>query len=58
MSWNSDVVFSEVRIFLKKQYTGINMYTSIKTFDNYTISMTGNHLIYARKSGTESFNPM
>ena len=52
------LTYSKVSTFLKKQYETINMYKSIKTSGNKTISLSGNHLIYGRKTAVGKFNPM
>ena len=49
---------TEVTTFLRKQPTVINKYLSITTTANRTISLTGNHLIYARNSLSHKFNPV
>ena len=50
--------YSEVRTFMMEDHTVINDYMSITTSWNNTISLTGNHLIYARKNSTKKFNPV
>ena len=40
------ISYSEVRTFLTKDSSGINMFKSITTSMNRTITLTGNHLIY------------
>ena len=52
------ITYSEVRTFMKKQSTMVGMYRSITTSLNKTISLSGDHLIYARSPGTDKFNPM
>ena len=51
-------MFSEIKTFMKKQPTVATMYKSIRTSLNYTISLTGEHLIHARLSGGDKFNIM
>ena len=51
-------VYTEVKTFLDKKHSTINMYKSIETFGNSTLSVSGNHLIYARRKLTEHFIPM
>ena len=58
VSPDGGVKYSEIRTFMKKQPVAMTVYKSIKTSLNYTISLTGEHLIHARKSGTDKFNPM
>ena len=55
---DGNIIFSEVRAFVKKQSTVINMYKSITTSLNKTIRLSGNHLIYARKNSSEKLHPM
>ena len=52
------VTYSEVRAFLEKELTVITKYKSITTIWNETLTLTGNHLIYARKNCTDKFDPM
>ena len=52
------VIYSEVRTFMKRQPTMITKYKSITTFWNKTLTLSGKHLIYARRSLNEKFNPM
>ena len=51
-------VHSEVKTFLTKEPSAVTLYKSITTFLNKTISLTGNHLIYAKKGCTDKFSPM
>ena len=51
------VTYSEVTSFLKKQPNIMTEYKSITTL-NGTITLTGNHLVYARKVFADQFNPM
>ena len=57
-SSNSEVIYGEVRAFLKIQPDAIVSYKTIKTLWNQTLSLSGNHLIYTRKSGQGIFTPM
>ena len=52
------VSHSEVKAFMKSQLTVITMYESITNSDNNTMSLTENHLMYARKSSAAKFNIM
>ena len=52
------VAYNEVRAFLHKQPTVTKEYKSITTSLNTTISLSGNHLIFARKVFTDKFQPM
>ena len=49
---------SEVRTFLRKEESVIALYRSITTSGNNTISLSGNHLIHARKISNDKFTPM
>ena len=51
------VGYSEVRAFLKKQQDIIAQYKSITTV-NKTITLSRDHLIYARKSFVGQLSPM
>ena len=50
--------YSEVKMFLKKQAGVITEYKSITTSANTTISLSKNHLIYAKKYYDEKFETM
>ena len=50
------VTYSEVRTFLKKQPNIMTQYMSILTM-NATLAVTGNHLIYSRKTYAEELIP-
>ena len=52
------VRYSEVKAFLQGQPDLTANYISITTMDNRSISLSGNHLIHARKHGSDKFNPM
>ena len=51
------ITYSEVRAFLKKQSGIITQYRSIVTV-NETLTLTGNHLIYARENSADQFFPV
>ena len=51
------VTYSEVKTFLKKQPDMILEYKSI-TIWNETLTLTGNHLLYARENSVDKFHPM
>ena len=55
---NGETTFSEVKAFLKKQPLVIGTYKSITTSTNQTITLSPNHLIYARKAETKKYDPM
>ena len=48
----------EVRTFLKKDPKTIVKYQSITTSCNESLTLSEDHLFYARKVGTEEFHPM
>ena len=52
------IIYSEVRAFLMKESSVINMHKSITTSMNSTITLTGNHLIYAKNGNADQFYPM
>ena len=52
------ISYSEVRAFLMKESSAINMHKSITTSMNSTITLTGNHLIYAKNRNADQFYPM
>ena len=58
VSSNGSVTPSEITVFLKKQHTVTTMYRSITTTWNTTITLSGNHLIFARRNLTHKFSPM
>ena len=47
VSADGRIAFSEIQTFLKKQHVISTRYKSVMTSLNKTISLTGNHLIYA-----------
>ena len=55
---DGSVMYSVVRTFIRKQHTGTTTYKTIRTSLNYTISLTGNHLIYVRAPGSDKFKAM
>ena len=57
VSSNGKVMYSKVGAFLKKWPNIMTQYKSITTV-NGTISLTGNHLVYARRNILDQFNPM
>ena len=56
VSPKGEIMYSEVKTFLKKQSTLTGMYMSITTSLNTTVRLTSNHLIYSRKNCDEKFN--
>ena len=55
---SGSVKYSSVKAFLKKQSDVIMNYKSIATFLNKSISLSGNHLVYARKHDSDKFHVM
>ena len=55
VSRNGGVVQSEVKSFLMKEKTVTSIYKSITTALNKTITLSGSHLIYARRLSTDHF---
>ena len=51
------ITYSEVKGFLQRQPNIVYQYKSIATMKE-TIILTGNHLIYARKTLDAQFSPM
>ena len=58
VSSEGTVTYSKVVTFLNQQQTVTIDYKSIGTALNKTITLSGSHLIFSRKSVTEDFNPM
>ena len=52
------IIYSEVRTFMKKQADMILKFKSITTYPDKILTLTGNHLVYARKTYNDNFNPM
>ena len=50
--------YGEVTAFMKNQQTVTAIYKSITTAGNRTISLSGSHLIYAKRHAADKFNPM
>ena len=57
VSSTGELTCSEVTTFLKKKRDTVTLYKSTVTV-NETLSLTGNHLVYARKTFDYQFNPM
>ena len=57
VSANGRVMYSTIEAFLEKQPNMVTEYRSIATV-NETLILTGNHLVYARRSADDQFNPM
>ena len=55
---NGEITFSEVKAFLKKKPHVTGTYKSITTSTNQTITLSPNHLIYARKVETKKYIPV
>ena len=58
VSTDGNVIFSEVRTFLHEDHMATSLYVALIASSNKTIYLTGNHLIYARRSGSDKFNKM
>ena len=58
VSVDGSMTYSEIRGFMKKQNSMVTMYKSVTTSSNKVIQLSGNHLIYGRKTSTGEFNPM
>ena len=58
VSTDGKVKHNEVKALLKLQFTMTTVYKSITTSHNNVISLTEDHLIYARKNSTDKFNMM
>ena len=57
VSSTGTITYSEVRAFLKKWPNILTQYKSIVTMKE-TITLTDDHLIYARKNSADQFTPM
>ena len=57
VSSTETITYTEVTAFLKRQPNILTQCKSIATMKE-TIILTGNHLIYARKTLDDQFNPM
>ena len=55
---SAGVEYSEVITFMKNKGTVLTMYKEITTSLNKTISLSPDHLLYARRNATGIFNPM
>ena len=53
---NGTVIYSEVKAFLKKETNVITQYKSVATM-NKTLTLSGDHLVYARKRLVNRFYP-
>ena len=56
VSQATTVTFTEISTFLKYTPDAIYKYKSITTLWNKTITLTGGHLVYTRKSSDCKFN--
>ena len=57
VSSTGTIFYSEVRAFLEKQPHIVNQYKSIATA-NAELTVTGSHLVYARKNFEDQFKPL
>ena len=58
VSSDGSVKYSDVRTFMRKDHNVITKYLSITTYCNKTLTLSPNHLVYARKVSSDEFNPM
>ena len=58
VSSGGSVIYSEVNMILVKKPNFIQMYKTIATNLNKTITLSANYLIYARVSGSIKFHAM
>ena len=52
------MAYSEVKTFLKKDQLMIAKYLSITTLHNETLTLSADHLVYARTYLSNGFSPM
>ena len=55
---NGSVTYSEVRMFQHNNPNTIETYKTIKTSFKESLTFTGNHLVFSRKSCYDNFNTM
>ena len=58
VSSNGNVTYSKVMTFLQSDPNIVAKYMSITTSCNKSLTLSGNHLVYARKYSTNEFNTM
>ena len=58
VSSGGSITYSEVITFLKVKPTVSGLYKSITDSWNNTVSLTRNHLIFARQSSSDKFYPV
>ena len=58
VSSTGKMVSSEVKTLLKKDPLVIAKYLSITTLHNKSLTLSADHLVYARKCDNEEFNAM
>ena len=58
VSTNGNLICSEITSFMEREHFTTNMYALLTTSHNKTISLTKNHLVYARKSSMDKFMPV
>ena len=58
VSSDGRITYSEIQTFMEKEHVMSIKYKSMATSLNKTISLTGSHLIYARKNVMDKFFPM
>ena len=58
VSSDGSLMHTNVRAFMKKEHNVTSTYKIITTLLNNTISLTGNHPLYAKKTSTDKFSVM
>ena len=58
VSPDGTIIYTKVKGFLDKMPTTIAKYKSIETSYNNTLTVSGQHLIYAKRKGTNKFKPV
>ena len=58
VSSTGSVKYSDVRTFMKKDHNAMTKYLLITTYCNKTLTLSPNHLVYARKYTSDEFIPM
>ena len=58
VSASGRLIYSEITSFMEREHFTTNMYKLLTTSYNKTISLSENHLIYARQTSMYKFMPM
>ena len=58
VSATGKMTYNEVRTFLKKDSLAMVRYKSITTSSNDSLTLSGDHLVFSRKSHNDEFNSM